>query len=407
MAHKKDDPEFPLIFNLIRLRKKQGLLIFMACRTPEKEKFLISKLKEEFAGELSIKEVAFDTADYAPIDFIAVSEDEEDSHGTLYIICRFPFEEFYKYPDSMEDDIDRLVAGLNISRDHISDKDLKIVMICPPELQTRIALKAPDFYRFKSFSASFLDGCKLYVPTDADAKHLEKSRKDKQRKIEFLLEALKTAPKPEVKADICFELGKVYYELSEMDKALVYFQDAESRYNKLKDKKKQANALGNIGAVYSEMSKPEKALKYLEKALTIDQETGYLRGKAVTLGNIGLVYSYMGQQGRALKYLKESVSTFRELGINVPEIFAAQKKILSLPLQKTSSRAKKTKKTKKVHYNVQCAYNPDHVFETVFEIEGGSEGLVETELETFCPFCGKIMAVTIKGIVMPDSAIIR
>jgi hypothetical protein len=64
------------------------------------------------------------------------------------------------------------------------------------------------------------------------------------------------------------------------------------------------------------------------------------------------------------------------------------------------------KKEKKVMYQVQCAYNPDHEFEKVFEIEEGSENK-ETKVEAFCPYCDKKVTVTVKGRVVPDEDILR
>ena len=63
-------------------------------------------------------------------------------------------------------------------------------------------------------------------------------------------------------------------------------------------------------------------------------------------------------------------------------------------------------KTKKVVYNVECAYNEEHVFEKVFTIEEGSEK-IETEIEAYCPFCDKMVTVTVQGKVIPDESILR
>jgi hypothetical protein len=61
---------------------------------------------------------------------------------------------------------------------------------------------------------------------------------------------------------------------------------------------------------------------------------------------------------------------------------------------------------KKVIYAVQCAYDPKHEFEKVFEIEDDVENQ-ETKVEAFCPFCDKRVTITIKGKVIPDGEILR
>lgn len=65
------------------------------------------------------------------------------------------------------------------------------------------------------------------------------------------------------------------------------------------------------------------------------------------------------------------------------------------------------KPREKVVYNVQCIYNDKHLFEKVFEIETGSEEKEETEVETFCPFCDKLVTVVVKGKVPPNKTVFR
>jgi hypothetical protein len=65
------------------------------------------------------------------------------------------------------------------------------------------------------------------------------------------------------------------------------------------------------------------------------------------------------------------------------------------------------KQMKKVLYNVQCVYDEKHVFEKVFEIETGSEEKEETEVETYCPYCNKLVTVVVKGKVPPDKTVFR
>jgi hypothetical protein len=65
------------------------------------------------------------------------------------------------------------------------------------------------------------------------------------------------------------------------------------------------------------------------------------------------------------------------------------------------------KKMKKALYQVQCVYNENHFFEKIFEIEAGSEVKEETEVETYCPHCKKLVTVVIKGKVPTDISIFK
>lgn len=64
------------------------------------------------------------------------------------------------------------------------------------------------------------------------------------------------------------------------------------------------------------------------------------------------------------------------------------------------------KKNKKVFYNVQCAFDEKHVFEKALEVEVGSES-VESEVDAFCPFCNKMVSITIKGKAAMNTSVMR
>ena len=63
-------------------------------------------------------------------------------------------------------------------------------------------------------------------------------------------------------------------------------------------------------------------------------------------------------------------------------------------------------KTKAVKYRVQCPFDEKHVFEKVFTIEEGSEGL-ESEVETFCARCDKMVTVTVEGKAFRSETLTR
>ncbi|MBF0554935.1 MAG: hypothetical protein HQK96_10340 [Nitrospirae bacterium] len=60
------------------------------------------------------------------------------------------------------------------------------------------------------------------------------------------------------------------------------------------------------------------------------------------------------------------------------------------------------KKVKRVVYKVQCAKNPEHIFDKTFEIEEGTDN-VESKAEAWCPHCGTddMVEVTVKGRLVP------
>lgn len=64
------------------------------------------------------------------------------------------------------------------------------------------------------------------------------------------------------------------------------------------------------------------------------------------------------------------------------------------------------KKQKKITYTVECAYDPQHVFEKSFVIEEGTEHL-ESTVEAYCPHCDELVQVTIRGRIVADSEVLR
>ena len=64
------------------------------------------------------------------------------------------------------------------------------------------------------------------------------------------------------------------------------------------------------------------------------------------------------------------------------------------------------KNTKRIKKKVQCANNPDHIFEKAYTIELDSENQ-ESNVQAYCPWCDDFVDVTIKGKVVPDDTLFR
>ena len=66
------------------------------------------------------------------------------------------------------------------------------------------------------------------------------------------------------------------------------------------------------------------------------------------------------------------------------------------------------KPKKRVLFNVQCQSDPKHIFEKVFELEENRERPgKETEVDAFCPYCNKIVEVTVKEKAPLNEEIIK
>jgi tetratricopeptide (TPR) repeat protein len=97
-------------------------------------------------------------------------------------------------------------------------------------------------------------------------------------------------------------IGNLYRNLGQNQKALEYFEKALPISQALGDRHGEGIILNRIGKVYSALGQNQKAIGYYEKALPIMQEVKDRSREAKTLNAIGLLYSTLGQKKRALEY---------------------------------------------------------------------------------------------------------
>ena len=130
---------------------------------------------------------------------------------------------------------------------------------------------------------------------------------------EELLLRRKAGDKRHVAATLT-NIGGVYSDLGEQQKALAYYAQALPLRRMVGDKGGEANTLGSIGLVYAELGEHQKALAYYEQALPLMREVGDKHNEATTLGSIGGVYANLGEQQKALPYLEQALPLMRMVG---------------------------------------------------------------------------------------------
>ncbi|MEG3987192.1 CHAT domain-containing protein, partial [Microcoleus sp. S28C3] len=115
-------------------------------------------------------------------------------------------------------------------------------------------------------------------------------------------------------------IGLVYSELGEKQKALEYYTQSLPLRRAVGDRSGEALTLSNIGLVYSELGEKQKALEYYTQSLPLSRATGDRSGEAVTLNNIGGVYSELGEKQKALEYYIQSLPLSRATGYRSGEV---------------------------------------------------------------------------------------
>ena len=117
-------------------------------------------------------------------------------------------------------------------------------------------------------------------------------------------------------AERYYNEGLDFYNRSDFFNARKSWEKGLEICRELGDKNCIGTFLGNIGVVYDDLGQYDKALEYYEKALVIDREIGDREGEGNDLTNIGVVYWNLGHYYKALEYRPEN--TLCRAGASAP-----------------------------------------------------------------------------------------
>lgn len=106
-------------------------------------------------------------------------------------------------------------------------------------------------------------------------------------------------------------IGLLYSDIVEMDKALNYFDQALEKYKEIEDKSGMAMVYNNIGIIYYDRGDIPVALEYYYKEMKLEEEVGNKDGIASSLNNIAILYAEQGDTVRAF----ENFERVREIRI--------------------------------------------------------------------------------------------
>ncbi|MEG4280515.1 CHAT domain-containing protein [Microcoleus sp. MON1_C1] len=170
------------------------------------------------------------------------------------------------------------------------------------------ALQTAQTNSSEAAAKAFKEGLQLYQQGTAEAK------RGAIVKWEEALKQYREAGNRGGEAVTLNNIGLVYSELGEKQKALEYYTQSLPLSRATGDRRGEAVTLSGIGLVYSELGEKQKALEYYTQSLPLRRAVGNRGGEAVTLNNIGLVYSDLGEQQKALEYYTQSLPLSRATG---------------------------------------------------------------------------------------------
>jgi tetratricopeptide (TPR) repeat protein len=115
-------------------------------------------------------------------------------------------------------------------------------------------------------------------------------------------------------------IGTTHYFKNDLSQARTYYQKALDIFLSSDDKDNASIFTGNLAVVLMDENKLEEAIILLKKGIEIDKEIQKNRGVASKMGNIGLIYTKLNNYSNAEKYLKEALKLSKKLKITNVEL---------------------------------------------------------------------------------------
>lgn len=140
---------------------------------------------------------------------------------------------------------------------------------------------------------------------------------DTYRQAQQLFSGLPNAPVHDIGTCLS-NIGSVYAEMGQYDKALQYQQQALDMFQPANEQADIASVYHNIGYIYSEQHNYAAAIKAFEQAIDIRETLGDRFGVAETRNNLGLTLSDQQKHKEALDVLFSALPVLRELNTRKP-----------------------------------------------------------------------------------------
>jgi tetratricopeptide (TPR) repeat protein len=109
-------------------------------------------------------------------------------------------------------------------------------------------------------------------------------------------------------------LGIAYYRLGQPQRAIDSYEQWLAIARQVGDRRGEGAALGNLGNAYMKLSQPQRAIDFYQQSLVIAREVGDRRGEGQMLGNLGLASADLGQPQRAIEFYEKDLTIAREVG---------------------------------------------------------------------------------------------
>ncbi len=136
---------------------------------------------------------------------------------------------------------------------------------------------------------------------------------DREKSIEYYLEALPFEKNKKKKALILYPIGLFNWQLGNFQESIEYYNKALILFDELKDSVWLGKANNNIAVANWGLGNSFEALKFYQKALKIRKSINDKKGVSIILNNIGLIYQDWKLFNDALKWHNEGLTIALEI----------------------------------------------------------------------------------------------
>ncbi len=120
--------------------------------------------------------------------------------------------------------------------------------------------------------------------------------------------------KRETRASLVHNLGILYANRGEYDKALALYEESLKLFEEIGNRSGVAVSLLQIGIIHHHRGEYDKAMTQYEESLEIEEEIGNRSGAAKSLHGIGNIHFVWNEYDKALNRYNESLRIFEEIG---------------------------------------------------------------------------------------------
>jgi tetratricopeptide (TPR) repeat protein len=294
-----DLDEVDLLLTELEISQGKGNLILCTVASPAYREKVIGAVKARFPARIQ----SVETGDNLITDLRNIHAEKED------ILI-------WTLPETLAQDV---LNALNNFRELFYDAGVPSLVFMTPSGLDDVIWKAPDFWRYRGgyhilkgedHGLAFQAVEALSIPVKFSYQNKDELLRRK-RINEYLLEKISDQRE---RANILIELGTIHSLLSDMLKAIEYYEQALTIAREIGDRRGEGNARGNLGIAYADLGDAHKAIEYFEQALTIAREVGDKRGEGNALGNLGIAYKNLGDVRKAIECHEQRLVIAREIG---------------------------------------------------------------------------------------------